>query len=316
MNFQQLRIIRETVRRNFNLTEVANSLFTSQSGVSKHIKDLEDELGVELFVRRGKRLLGLTEPGKELLEIVERMLVDTANMKRLGEQFSKRDQGQLTIATTHTQARYALPSVIANFRRDFPKVHLVLHQGSPTEIASMLLDGQADIGIATEALQDVSTLATFPYHTWQHCAVVPAGHALVEEKRLTLEALAEWPLISYHEGFTGRANVDRAFAKAGLVPDIVMSALDADVIKTYVEIGLGVGIIAGIAFDPKRDVGLRLLNSAHLFESNTTRIAVRKGSYLRGFAYRFIELCAANLTEDVVRAGMMSGAVVERAVAA
>jgi LysR family cys regulon transcriptional activator len=313
MNFQQLRIIRETVRRNFNLTEVAISLFTSQSGVSKHIKDLEDELGVELFVRRGKRLLGLTDPGKELLDIVERMLVDTANIKRLGEQFSKRDQGQLTVATTHTQARYALPMVVSAFRREFPKVHLVLHQGSPTEIASMLLDGQADIGIATEALQETTNLATFPYHTWQHVAIVPAGHALELEKTITLETLAEWPLISYHEGFTGRAGIDRAFAKAGLVPDIVMSALDADVIKTYVEIGLGVGIIAEVAFDPKRDTNLGMLDSAHLFEGNTSRIAVRKGSYLRGFAYRFIELCSPSLNEEAVRAGLMSEAASDKA---
>jgi LysR family transcriptional regulator, cys regulon transcriptional activator len=301
VNFQQLRIIRETVRQNFNLTDAANALFTSQSGVSKHIKDLEDELGIELFIRRGKRLLGLTEPGKELVEIVERMLLDAKNIKRLAEQFSNRDEGSLTIATTHTQARYALPEVVTRFKAEFPKVHLVLHQGSPTEIVSMLLSGDADIGIATESIEGVPQLASFPYYTWNHSVIVPEGHSLASVKTLTLEAIAEYPIITYHDGFTGRAAIDKTFANAGLVPDIVMAALDADVIKTYVELGLGIGIVASGAFSPTRDAGLRLLNSAHLFASNTTRIAVRKGHYLRGYAYRFLEYCAPVLTEQTVR---------------
>ncbi len=300
MNFQQLRIVRETVRRNFNLTEVANALFTSQSGVSKHIKDLEDELGVELFVRKGKRLLGLTAPGKELVVMVERMLLDAANIKRLAEQYSQRDEGRLTVVTTHTQARYALPKVVTAFKRAFPKVHLKLHQGSPDEIVQMLLDGAADIGVATEALAEVAELASFPFYGWQHAVIVPAGHALEAVQPLTLEAIAEYPLITYHEGFTGRARIDRTFAAAGLAPDIVMSALDADVIKTYVELGLGVGILASMAFNPARDPGLRRLDSAHLFPENVTRIAVRRGHYLRGFAYRFIELCEPELTETRV----------------
>lgn len=297
MNFQQLRIVRETVRCGFNLTEVASVLFTSQSGVSRHIKDLEDELGVELFVRKGKRLLGLTEPGKELVVVVERMLLDAANIKRLAEHYSNRDQGQLTVVTTHTQARYALPRVVTAFKRAFPKVHLKLHQGSPDEIAQMLLAGQADIGIATEALADVAELASFPFYSWQHAVVVPAGHALESAQPLSLEAVAAHPVITYHEGFTGRAQIDRAFAAAGLVPDVVMSALDADVIKTYVELELGVGILASVAFDPLRDGRLRKLESDHLFPENITRIAIRRGHYLRAFAYRFIELCAPHLTE-------------------
>ena len=307
MNFQQLRIIRETVRRSFNLTEVANALHTSQSGVSKHIKDLEDELGVELFVRRGKRLLGLTEPGQELVGIVERILLDTQNIKKLGEQFSNRDKGQLSVATTHTQARYALPRVVTEFKKEFPKVNLVLHEASPTEIVSMLLDGQADIGIATEALQDVPDLATFPYYSWHHGVIVPAGHVLGREKKLTLEAINEYPIITYHQGFTGRGRIDEAFARAKLDPDIVMAALDADVIKAYVELGLGIGILASMAFDKVRDPQLRLLDAKHLFEINTSRIAVRRGSYLRGYAHRFIELCSAELTETAVRAGMEPG---------
>ena len=300
MNFQQLRIIRETVRRGFNLTEVANSLFTSQSGVSKHIKDLEDELGVELFVRRGKRLLGLTDPGKELVVMVERMLLDAANIKRLADQYTHREEGTLTLATTHTQARYSLPAVVAEFKRAFPKVHLKLHQGSPGEIVQMLLDGEADIGIATEALADVAELVSFPYYRWHHAVVVPAGHALEAVQPLTLEAIAAWPVITYHEGFTGRARLDSTFAARGLVPDVVMSALDADVIKTYVELGLGVGILASVAFNPARDVELRQLDSSHLFPENVTRIALRRGHYLRGYAYRFIELCAPELTEASV----------------
>ncbi len=301
MNFQQLRIIRETVRQNFNLTDAANALFTSQSGVSKHIKDLEDELGIELFVRRGKRLLGLTEPGKELLEIVERMLLDAKNIKRLADQFSKRDEGSLTIATTHTQARYALPNVVTRFKSEFPKVHLVLHQGSPTEIVSMLLSGEADIGIATESIEGAAQLASFPYYTWNHAVLVPEGHPLEGVKPLTLDAIAEYPIITYHEGFTGRAAIDRTFANVGLVPDIVLSALDADVIKTYVELGLGIGIVASGAFNPSRDSGLRLLDSGHLFASHTTRIAVRKGHYLRDYAFRFLEYCSPVLTEQTVR---------------
>jgi LysR family cys regulon transcriptional activator len=300
MNFQQLRIIRETVRRDFNLTEVANALFTSQSGVSKHIKDLEDELGVELFVRKGKRLLGLTAPGKELVVMVERMLLDAANIKRLAEQYSTRDEGRLTVATTHTQARYALPKVVTEFKRAFPKVHLKLHQGSPGEIVQMLLDGEADIGVATEALAEVAELASFPYYGWRHSVIVPAGHPLEAVEPLTLAAIAEYPVITYHEGFTGRTRIDQAFAAAGLVPDVVISALDADVIKTYVELGLGVGILASMAFNPARDGGLRELESAHLFPQNVTRIAVRRGHYLRGFAYRFIELCAPELSEERV----------------
>lgn len=301
MNFQQLRIVRETVRQNYNLTEVANALFTSQPGVSKHIKDLEDELGVELFVRRGKRLLGLTDPGKELVVIVERMLLDAHNIKKLADQFTQRDQGQLTIVTTHTQARYALPKIVTSFKREYPKVHLALHQGSPQEIVQQLLSGEADIGIATESLEDEPELVTFPYYDWHHAIVVPAGHPLLEVGEPTLAALAEYPLITYHSGFTGRSKIDRSFAEAGISPDIVISALDADVIKSYVELGLGVGIIAPSAYNPAKDQDLRLIDASGLFARNTTRIAMRRGHYLRGFAFRFIELCSPELNEARVR---------------
>jgi LysR family cys regulon transcriptional activator len=298
MNFQQLRIVRETARRGFNLTAVGNALFTSQSGVSKHIKDLEDEIGLELFVRRGKRLLGLTEPGKEVLVMVERMLLDAANIKRLAEQYASTDAGQLTIATTHTQARYSLPPVVTAFRQDFPKVHLKLHQSSPGEIAQLLLDGEADIGVATETIAAIPELVSFPYYSWHHSVIVPVGHPLAAIKPLTLSDVAEHPIITYHEGFTGRARVDSAFAAEGIAPEVVMSALDSDVIKAYVGLGLGIGIVASMAYDPARDTDILQLDSKNLFPENITRIAVRRGQYLRGFAYRFIELCSPELTEE------------------
>jgi LysR family transcriptional regulator, cys regulon transcriptional activator len=301
MNFQQLRIVRETVRQNFNLTEVANTLYTSQSGVSKHIKDLEDELGISLFVRRGKRFLGLTAPGEELLAIANRILLDAKNIKQLADHFNQRDEGRLTVVTTHTQARYALPPVVAQFKQAFPKVQLVLHQASPAEIVQMLQDGQADIGLATEALEGVENLVSFPYYQWRHAVIVPAGHPLEQIQPLTLEAIADYPVVTYHEGMTGRTLVDKTFDAAGLAPEFVMSALDADVIKTYVELGLGIGIVASMAFDSVRDGKLRLLDCVHLFEANTTRIAMRRGRYLRGYAYRFVELCSPNLTEETVR---------------
>jgi LysR family cys regulon transcriptional activator len=300
MNFQQLRIIRETLRQDFNLTEVANALYTSQSGVSKHIKDLEDELGIELYIRKGKRLLGLTEPGRQMVKLVERILLDANNIKGLADQYSQQDSGVLTIATTHTQARYVLPKVVMQFKRQFPKVHLKLHQGSPKEIAQMLLEGDADIGLATEALGDIDDLAVFPLYQWHHALVVPNQHPLASLDVLTLEAIAEFPIITYHEGFTGRVRVELAFNEAGLTPDIVMSALDADVIKSYVELGLGIGIIASIAFSPEHDTNLKLLNGDHLFPVNETKLAIRKGHLLRQYAYRFVEMCSPQLIEAYV----------------
>ncbi len=301
MNVQQLRIVRETVRRNFNLTEVAYALYTAQSGVSKHIKDLEDELGMELFVRRGKRLLGLTEPGKELLPIVERILIDIQNMKHLGEQFAQQDTGHLAIATTHTQARYALPAVVTRFKQAFPKVYLELHECGPAEIVSLLRDGQVDIGIATEALGSEEDLVSFPYYRWRHAVIVPTTHPLAGVSPLTMSAIAEYPIITYYPGNTGRGRIDAAFACAGVAPDIVMSALDADVIKAYVELGLGVGIIAAMAFNPVRDAGLCLLDTSDMFEVNTARLGLRRGHYLRDYAVRFILECAPALTAEQIK---------------
>lgn len=300
MNFQQLRIIRETARRNCNLTEVASALFTSQSGVSKHIKDLEDELGVDLFVRRGKRLTGMTEPGKELVPIVERMLADVQAIRRLGEHFAQRESGELVVATTHTQARYALPQAVAAFKLAHPKVHLVLHQASPPEIVAMLQNGEADLGIATEALAEHEDIAAFPFYEWHHGVLVPQKHPLTRAP-LTLQALAAWPIVTYHQGFAGRSRIDASFAAAGLAPDIVLSALDSDVIKTYVELGLGVGVVAPVAWTNSHDQGLVFLDGSALFPRNTTYIGIRRGHYLRDFVYRFIEACAPQLTQESVR---------------
>ncbi|MBI4986567.1 MAG: CysB family HTH-type transcriptional regulator [Rhodocyclales bacterium] len=303
MNFQQLKIVRETARRGFNLTEVANALYTSQPGVSKNIKDLEDELGVELFVRRGKRLLGLTEPGKELLETVERILRDAQNLRNIADQFASREQGSLTVATTHTQARYALPEVIKQFKARYPQVHLALHQCSPREIVEMLVAGEADIGIATEAIEGVAELVSFPCYDWHHAVIVPQHHPLTKLPALTLEAIAAHPIVTYHEGFTGRSHIDQAFAAAGQSVDIVLSAIDADVIKTYVEVGLGIGIIAPMAFNPAKDTTLALLPAEHLFPGNTTRLAVHRGVYLRDYARQFVAMVAPGVDAQNLLAG-------------
>ena len=301
MNFQQLRIVRETVRQRFNLTEAANVLLTSQSGVSKHIRDLEDELGFEIFVRRGKRLLGLTDPGREVAAVIERILLETQNLEELSSSIAQRACGTLVIATTHTQARYSLPGVIAEFKKDFPDVRLTLKQLSPKDIASVLLEGLADVGIATDTLEHNPQILTFPFYSWEHVIIVPKSHPLARQKKVTLEDIAPYPLITYDEGLTGRARIDDAFQKASLVADVAMTALDADVIKAYVELGMGVGIIASMAFDAERDTNLACIRTPGLFESNTSSIAVRRGRFLRAYVYRFIEMCAPDITEAEVR---------------
>lgn len=300
MNLQQLRIVREAVQQDFNLTEVANALYTSQSGISKSIRDLEDELGLELFVRRGKRLIGLTDPGKELLTIVERVLLDTKSIKQLAQQFSSSDQGELRLAITNGHAGH-VPEAVRNFKKLFPKVRLLVHQASPKQTAAMLLDGTADIGISMEALEENPDLVAFPYYSWDHVVIAQRGHDLEKVTPLTLPDVASYPIITYERGLTGRPRIDEAFANAAIEPDIVMTALDSTVIKTFVEAGLGIGIIASMAYDANRDAGLTLLPTAGLFAGNRARIVVRKDRYLRGFACRFIELCAPALTESVVR---------------
>jgi LysR family cys regulon transcriptional activator len=300
MNFQQLRAVREAVRCGFNLTEVARALHTSQPGVSRQIRELEDELGIELFVRAGKRLTGLTEPGLTTLPIIEQMLLGCDNLQRAGEDFRQQSAGQLSIAATHSQARYALPGAVLDFREKYPKVSVHLHQGSPKQVAEMLLAGEADIGIATEALSRYDGLVALPCYSWTHSVVVPPGHELLSGGPLTLERLAAFPIITYDEGYTGRAHIDDAFKRRQLTPDLVITAMDADVIKTYVELGMGVGIVASIAFDAERDRGLRALEARHLFAVNLTKLAVRRGAYLRGYTFDFIETFASPLTRRVV----------------
>jgi LysR family transcriptional regulator, cys regulon transcriptional activator len=301
MNFQQLRSVRETVRCGFNLTEVAAMLFTSQPGVSRQIRELEEELGVVIFVRAGKRLTGLTPPGEALLPIVERLLLDAENLKRAGQDFNSEMVGQLSVAATHSQARYALPQVVKEFRDKFPKVTLHLHQGSPKQVAAMLLSGEADIGVATEALGDYSQLVTLPCYRWTHSIVVPPDHPLLAlDEPVSLEQLAKYPIITYDMGYTGRSHIDDAFAAKGLHPDVVLTAMDADVIKTYVELGMGVGIVASIALDAERDRSLRFMDAGHLFQINVTRLGIRRGAWLRGYCYSFIETFVPTLTKDVV----------------
>jgi LysR family transcriptional regulator, cys regulon transcriptional activator len=297
MNFQQLKIIREAARRGFNLTDVASALYTSQSGVSRHIKDLEDELGFEVFARKGKRLLGLTDPGQEVLKYAESILREAENMQAVVESFSRQDEGRLILATTHTQARYALPEIVRQFREEFPKVHLVMHQATPAEIANLLENDEADVGIATESLKSNENFISLPFYRWYHGLIVPKGHPLEGVKPLTLQKLAQFPIVTYHEGFTGRAMIDDTFAKAGITPEIAMVALDADVIKAYVALGMGVGIVASMAYDQDQDRGLVLLDLSHIFRENTALIAVRKGRFLKGYVRRFISLCARPKSE-------------------
>jgi LysR family cys regulon transcriptional activator len=315
MNFQQLRSIREAARRGYNLTEVANALFTSQPGVSRQIRELEEELGVVIFERNGKRLTGLTDPGKGILKIVERLLIEAQNLQQASLEYAGQTSGTLSVATTHTQARYALPQVVQAFRSAFPDVRIALQQSAPEHIAEWVLSGKTDIGIATEGLSRFPDLVSFPCYRWSHLIVVPDGHPLLLKSPIRLEDLAAYPLITYDIGFTGRGHIDDAFAKAGLAPDIVLTAMDSDVIKQYVTLGMGVGIVASMAFDHGRDKGLRAVEASHLFASNVTRLAVRRGAYLRSYAYHFIQGFAPELTrEEIERA--INSEVAELAVAA
>lgn len=303
MNFQQLRSVREAARRGYNLTEVANVLFTSQPGVSRQIRELEEELGVDIFERNGKRLTGLTDPGKGILHIVEEILLQAENLRAASSEYAGETSGTLSIATTHTQARYALPQVVQSFRSAFPEVRIALQQSSPDHIAQWVMSGKADIGIATEGLRQFDDLVSFPCYQWSHAIVVPDGHPLLQRGQVTLADLAAFPLITYDVGFTGRGHIDQAFRDAGLVPDIVLTAMDSDVIQQYVALGLGVGIVASMAVEASRGHGLQAIASNHLFAPNVTRLAVRRGAYLRAYTIEFILRFAPDLTrEDIGKA--------------
>lgn len=306
MKLQQLRFLREIARCGLNVSAAAEALFTAQPGVSNQIRLLEEELHVQIFERNGKRFVGLTEPGKAVLAMAERILQEVENIKRVGAQFAQEAVGSLTIATTHTQARYALPKVVKAIRDKYPQVTLHVHQGSPTQIAEQVISGAADIAIATEALHLYDDLVMMPCYQWNRCVVTLPDHPLLNEGPLTLEAIARYPLITYDFAFAGRSKINQAFEARNLKPDVVLTAIDSDVIKTYVELGLGIGLLASMAFDPERDSHLRSIDAGHLFEPSTTRIGIRRGAYLRGYMYDFIELFAPQLTRDKVREVMGS----------
>jgi LysR family transcriptional regulator, cys regulon transcriptional activator len=310
LNLHQIRFVRETVRQDFSLTEAAKTLFTSQPGVSKAIIELEEELGFQIFKRHGKRIKGLTPPGDLVYKACERVLAELENIRRVGEEFASRDTGQLTVAVTHTQARYVLPQAVADFRKKFPNVRLVLLQGTPQQLADWVRKDQADLAVATEALADEPDLVTFPCYDWGHVAVAPKGYrpfkpfvgtsAGHEGRRITLHDFENLPIITYEGHFAGRKKIDAALAKAGVKVDIVLEAIDADVIKTYVELGLGVGIIAEVAFDATRDKKLDSVPVDHLFGRNTTRIALRQGVFMRTVMYEFIQVFAPMLTPKLI----------------
>ncbi len=292
MNLQQLKYLSAVVDHGLNVSDAAAALFTSQPGISKQIRQLEDELGLTIFVRQGKRLASLTPAGDVVVSTARRALKEIANLKRVAAEFRAEDSGTLAIATTHTQARYVLPEVLRQFATQYPKVKLVLHQGNPQQVADQTARGEVDLGIATEALADFPELATLPCYQWNRVVLVRKRHPLGKMKPLTLESIARFPIVTYDSSFTGRSVINAAFDAAGLEPNVVLTALDADVIKTYVELGMGVGIIAQMAYDPARDVAFEKLDASHLFAPSTTRLALRRGVFLRGYVYAFIALFA------------------------
>jgi LysR family cys regulon transcriptional activator len=308
MNLHQFRFVQEAVRRNLNLTETAKALHTSQPGISKAILELEDELGVDIFARHGKRIKRITEPGQQVLQSVEIIMREVANLRRIGDEYSRQDAGTLSIAATHTQARYVLPAHVAALRMRYPKVNISLHQGTPEQVARMVLNDEAEVGLATEHIALVEELITLPCYEWRHVAVVPVGHPLAGKDRLTLEDLALQPLISYHPSFTGRGRIDAAFAQRGLKPQFVLEAIDSDVIKTYVRLGLGVGLVTELAVrdDPACAPGGDLVARpvGHLFGQNVARIAFKRGAYLRNFVYTFAELLSPHLSRALVTRAM------------
>ncbi len=305
MNLHQFRFVQEAIRRNLNLTETARALHTSQPGVSKAIIELEEELGVEIFARHGKRLKRVTEPGEHVLKSIELIMREVGNLRRIGEQFSAQDSGTLSIATTHTQARYVLPQPVARLREAFPKVNVSLHQGSPDQVARMVLDEVAEIGIATESLTHYDDLVTLPCYEWQHMLVMPVDHPLAKQENITLDELAREPLITYHPSFTGRTKIDQAFAARHLQPRIALEAIDSDVIKTYVRLGLGVGIVAEMALkDDGTNSDLLAIPAGPLFGVNIARVAFKRSAYLRNFVYKFAELLSDKLDRALITKAM------------
>jgi len=307
MNFQQLRYVREAVRSDLNLTDASQALNTSQSGVSKQIRELEIELGIEIFVRKGKRLTGLTRAGESAVKQIERVLAESENLKRIAAEFSGEDRGRLVIATTHNQARYALPDVVLKFTQEFPNVQLELRQVTPKQAASSVLRGEADIAVATEALDQNPDLLTFPCFTWRHVVIVPHDHPLAKADAPTLADVAAYPIITYSPEFSGRSRIDTAFRNRGIDPDIRLTAMDADVIKFYVNQGVGVGIVSEMAVGGSCEEGLTIVNgSSALFEPSITKVAFQRGALLHAFAYRFVEIFAPHLKAKDLREAALS----------
>lgn len=300
MKLRQLQYICEVARRGLNVSTVAEALHTAQPGISTQIRLLEQELKVKIFERNGKRLVAITQPGKVIVQRAERVLREIEYIKQIGNEFTQEDAGTFSIATTHTQARYALPPTIKNFKEKYPNVRLRIHQGDPEQIAEMVISGVADLGIASETAHMHKLLITLPCHSWDFCVVTPPQHPLTKERPLTIEHLAKYPLITYDYSFAGRSLINKAFTERNLMTNMALTAMDSDVIKTYVELGLGVGILARMAFDPKRDTELMSLDASQLFESNTTYIGLHKGKYLRGYMYAFIELFAPHLKRKTI----------------
>ena len=304
MKLQQLRYIWEVAHHDLNVSATAQSLYTSQPGISKQIKLLEDELGVEVFARSGKHLTRITPAGETIIEKAGEILRKVESIKQVAQEFSNEKKGSLSIATTHTQARYALPEVIARFIEKYPEVSLHMHQGSPIQIAEMAAEGLVDFAIATEGLELFGDLVMMPCYNWNRCILVPKGHPLANVDKLTLELVAEHPIVTYVFGFTGRSKLDEAFIKLGLEPKVVFTATDADVIKTYVRLGLGIGIVAHMAHDEQKDADLVALDASHLFEPSTTVIGCRRGTFLRGYMYEFVEYFAPHLSREMVNTAL------------
>lgn len=304
MKLQQLRYIVEVLNNNLNVSATAESLFTSQPGISKQVRMLEDELGIQIFGRSGKHLTHVTPAGQEVIEIAQHILSKVDAIKSVAAEHTKPDQGKLNIATTHTQARYALPPVIQRFIHKYPQVSLHMHQGSPQQISEAAAKGKADFAIATEALHLYHDLIMLPCYHWNRSILVPKGHPLTTVDKVSIKDVASYPLVTYVYGFTGRSQLDKAFAKADLEPQIVFTATDADVIKTYVRMGLGIGVVATMAYEAAKDSDLVAIPAGHLFEHSTTKIGFRKGTFLRSYMYEFIENFAPHLTRDVVDKAM------------
>ena len=301
MKLQQLRCIFEVVQNDFNISKAANSLHTSQPGVSKQIQLLEDEVGVQIFQRNGKRLTGLTEPGQQVFESIAEIIREEKNIKRVSEEYEKKDTGNFTIATTHTQARYKLPNVVEEFVKKYPKINLNIHQGNPSQVTEQIVNGDADVGIATESIGLHDKIFCIPCYSWNRIIVMPKSHPLNEEKIITLEHLATYPLITYDYAFTGSTIVSKVFKESNLKPNIMLTAIDADVIKTYVNLNLGIGLIAEMAFDSSKDIDLVSRDVSHLFPLSTTYLGIRKDTFIRASTFDFIKMFTPQMSEHELR---------------